>query len=775
MKKIVSLFSVALMVNTAWSQQQYQYSVNLNDVRNDEIQVELLTPSVSGSSAVFSLPKIIPGTYVIADYGKFISDVKAFDKGGKPLAVSKMNQNQWKIGGANRLHRITYRVEDIFDTKENHKVYPMAATNIEEGKNYVINTPGLFGFIEGYRDLPFRLQFAKPSQFYGSTAMPALSRSATTDVFEVKGADALYDYPLMYSVPDTTSLQVGNCKVLVSVYSPKKQIRSAEVAQWMGSLLEAARKYLGGKLPADQYAFIYYFRDSALRHSFPRGLGGALEHNTSSFYYLEEGPAQQLKQGIVDMSSHEFFHIVTPLTIASKEVKEFNFNEAVMSKHLWLYEGVTEYTAHHAQVKHGLKTVRQFLDEMASKITSSRTYYNDSLSFTELSKHSTGKWAEQYGNVYEKGALIAACLDIYLLHLSEGQYSLRNLTYDLGVRYGRNRYFNDEELFDQIAELTYPEVKDFLQRYVAGSTPIPYEQFFAYAGVQFTPRREVKGFTFGSIAMQPNEKGVVSIGQPFRPNEFGVKMGYKAGDEIYAINGMPVTAANLNEVIARVRPSMKEGEAFSVRVGRKNSAGGMDTLTLSTPAFKVTTQEPNRLAPMAAASARQQMIFKAWLTSARSNEVVETPKADAADVVSIDALIGATYHVITGPAGPRNWNRFLSLFLPEAMMGAVVNTPSGAQYRSFTPGEYQKNNAPLFTQTGFYEEELKRNVRQFGNVAIVESSYQYRLSPGGKVEQRGVNYFTLVRSNGRWWISNLIWQEEEKGLALPAELEGSKK
>jgi hypothetical protein len=60
---------------------------------------------------------------------------------------------------------------------------------------------------------------------------------------------------------------------------------------------------------------------------------------------------------------------------------------------------------------------------------------------------------------------------------------------------------------------------------------------------------------------------------------------------------------------------------------------------------------------------------------------------------------------------------------------------------------------------------------QFGNVATVQSAYQFRFIPGGPVIQRGVNYFTLVHSNGRWWIANLTWQDEEKNLPLPQELE----
>lgn len=769
----VSLFvsCMALLTLSAAGQGRYHFSIDLAGITNDVVQVTLKTPPVNQKTAVFAFPKIIPGTYAIADYGKFISNIKAFDKNGKPLSVSRLNDNQWKISGADKLDAITYSVEDVFDTKQSHHIYPMAATNFEVGKNFVLNLPGIFGYIDGVRNIPFEFSIEKPAGLYGATSLQPLSSTATKDVFRAPNLDVLYDSPIMYTVPDTASVIVGNCKVLVSVYSPNQLVHAKQVAGWMSQLLDAARRYLGGRLPADNYAFLYYFKDPKNPQSFPRGLGGALEHPTSSFYYLPEMPAERMKDNLVDVSSHEFFHIITPLTIASREVKEFNFNEAVMSKHLWLYEGVTEYTAHHVQVKYGLNTPQQFLDKLSEKITNSRTRYIDTLAFTELSKESVGKWAEQYANVYEKGALIAACLDLYLLHLSNGAYGLRNLTYDLGVRYGKYRYFNDEELFDAIAELTYPQVKEFLQTYVGGSKPIPYEYYFGLAGLKFAPRTERSTFTFGSISFGANERGVIIIQAPFNPNEFGKKMGYKLGDEIYSIQGVAVHAQNLYEVINSVLQNMKEGEPFVVKTGRKNNTGGMDTLILQAPAEKITVADMNKLTFIPDATAQQLLVRKAWLTPANNSDAVERPAANPADVNAVDALVKATYEVISGPAGPRNWDRFFSLFLPGAQMGAVVQPASGQPvFRSITPESYRRGNAPHFDKNGFYEEELNRKVMQFGNIATVQSAYQFRFTPGGKIEQRGVNYFTLVKNNGRWWISNLVWQDEGKDLPLPAEL-----
>ena len=52
---------------------------------------------------------------------------------------------------------------------------------------------------------------------------------------------------------------------------------------------------------------------------------------------------------------------------------------------------------------------------------------------------------------------------------------------------------------------------------------------------------------------------------------------------------------------------------------------------------------------------------------AMPDQPAPAPEADPADVESIESIITAYYDVISGEAGqPRNWDRFHSLFAPEA-------------------------------------------------------------------------------------------------------------
>jgi len=607
--KLALLLFPFFYVAGASAQTNYRYSVDLSNVSNDQLTVELIAPPIAKKSIVFYFPKIVPGTYMNSNYGKYVHNLKAFTRAGSELAVKQSGDNSWDIKNADKLYRITYKVEDTWDSDIKNKVYTMCGTNFETGKNFVINTPGLFGYFDGMKKVAFELSFTKPLGFYAATGLKPVSSTGNKDLFHCSNADELYDSPIMFSLPDTTHIRVGNADVLVAVYSPHKMATSKFIAANLEKLLMVTKNYLKGKLPVDKYTFIYYFNGEQK----PLSSSGAWEHSYSSFYSVPEQPQEEGIGLWVDISSHEFFHIVTPLTISSREVKEFNFNETVLSKHVWLYEGSTEYYGHHVQVWGGLITPEKFLETLAQKINYSRSHYKDDLSFTELSTESADRHADQYNNVYQKGALISACLDLYLLKLSGNQYGLRDLKHDLGVKYGKDKFFEDEELFDEIGKLTYPEIKEFLIKHVQGGEPIPYEKYFSLAGVQYIPEEMIRGFSMGGIDITADSLGRILVNDTKAMNDFGKKMGYQDKDELVSLNGEILTITNGSALIQKFYATAKEDDTVKVAVRRKMANGQMELLTLSAPALKVDKPKLHQLKFDGQASPEQLTLRKVWL------------------------------------------------------------------------------------------------------------------------------------------------------------------
>ena len=396
---VMALALIYCLNITAAPEDQYEYTLDLTVVKDDKVQVVLIPPKIKNTEITFYMPKIIPGTYSVADYGRYVEDFKAYDKKGNELEVEKTTVNSWKIAKANKLYKISYWIKDSFDSDvEGQYIFEPAGTNIEEGQNFVINSAGFFGYLEGLTRVPFKFNIVRDPKMYGSTGLIAESvgqsmessidlselkiakSDAEVDTYLTESYDQLIDNPLMYCEPDTSIINVAGAEVLISTYSPGQVVKSEEVKGAIEKILMAQKEYLGGKLPVDKYAFICYFTER------PVQMVGALEHSYSSMYSMRNRPINTMQALFNRFAAHEFFHIVTPLNIHSQEIHQFDFNEPQMSKHLWLYEGITEFFAGNVQVKYDLMSTEEYFQSLQGKMNNATSVFDDHLPFTDLSK-----------------------------------------------------------------------------------------------------------------------------------------------------------------------------------------------------------------------------------------------------------------------------------------------------------------------------------------------------------------------------------------------------
>ncbi|MEQ9287779.1 MAG: peptidase M61 [Cyclobacteriaceae bacterium] len=627
-----ALWFVPTFTEASNTKPKYIYTLDITNVQDDKVQVELQTPAFSDNEVRFYIPKIIPGTYRVADYGRFISNLKAFDKKNKPLKVERLDDNSWQINKAKKLNRLTYWVDDTYDADaDDNLIYPMAGTNIDAGKNVVINTPGYFGYFEGMHKNEFEVNIVRPKDFYGSTGLIKTrsfhqnelkvkvegnameANDNMVDTYHIEDYQRLVDSPMMYNVPDTTIIKVGNTEVLISAYAPKGMVTSKFIAENVEQILMAQREYLGGELPVEKYAFIYYFED----YSKTLPVNGALEHSYSSYYYFPEVPAEYLTQVLKDVAAHEFFHIVTPLNIHSEEIEYFDFNQPKMSQHLWLYEGITEYFSDNVQVKYDIISDEEYLEAIREKILNSSTKYNDTLSFTDLSKYTLDEHKEQYNNVYEKGALIGMCLDIKLRQLSEGLYGVQELMRDLSEKFGKTTPFKDEELFGVISQLTYPEIDDFIDKYIVRGGVLPYKEIFDLAGIDYYPSQEAEeyslGFTLEALTIDTVEQKI-KIVDAEKLDSLGQDLGFKTGDILLKINGKEIPELKgMAEFFLAEKSALQDLDSLSYTVVRVDENSNKSEVELSVPVVPIPVEELHVLKFREDASENQVLVRESWL------------------------------------------------------------------------------------------------------------------------------------------------------------------
>jgi hypothetical protein len=146
------------------------------------------------------------------------------------------------------------------------------------------------------------------------------------------------------------------------------------------------------------------------------------------------------------------------------------------------------------------------------------------------------------------------------------------------------------------------------------------------------------------------------------------------------------------------------------------------------------------------------------------------PKASPADVQSVDSILAALYDVISGPAGQhRDWNRFRSLFVPDARLIPVrrSKTDNSADVVPYTPAQYQERATPLLEQ-GFFERGIHNTTESFGDIVHVFSTYESRKTKDGAPFQRGINSIQLLKDGNRYWIVTILWDGESPTNPIPA-------
>lgn len=579
MKKIFYSIAIASLLLSCKSGQtsnsssaEVSVSIDLNTITEDKVMVTVMPTRSTENVITFNIPKTVPGTYSSDNYGRFIEKIKAFDTKGESLPIAKLDENTYRINDAKKLAKVTYWVNDSYDTEKSgglggEDVFSPAGTNIDPNC-FMLNTHGFVGYFSDKKEAPYTLTVKHPENLYGATALVDTDASNSVDTFKASRYATLVDHPIMYTKPDVASFKVENMDILISVYSPNGKFKAADIAPNMEKMMKAQKKFLGPINNTQKYAVLVYLSDMAKNDA--KGFG-ALEHTTSTTVVMPEMmPAEQMDEQLKDIVSHEFFHIVTPLGIHAEEIHYFDFNEPKMSKHLWMYEGVTEYFANLFQINQGLITEEQFYERMADKIRQASAM-NDTMPFTKMSANVLTKpYKDQYLNVYQKGALIGMCLDMIIREKSNGEKGILDLMQKLNNEYGINKPFKDEELFDKIVSLTYPEVGEFFKTYVDGPTPIPYDKFFAKMGVSEAPSK-IPGNVFIKgqspyITVDQSTKEIMTLPNITLP-EFYTNLGIKNGDIIVAINGKNYNLDNIYDMIM-VSQSWKENEAITVKIKR---------------------------------------------------------------------------------------------------------------------------------------------------------------------------------------------------------------
>jgi hypothetical protein len=210
----------------------------------------------------------------------------------------------------------------------------------------------------------------------------------------------------------------------------------------------------------------------------------------------------------------------------------------------------------------------------------------------------------------------------------------------------------------------------------------------------------------------------------------------------------------------------------SRNLARERAVSGYATIRRSHPA-------PTPLVRLPVARLSLAIALSPFAARAQAPAAAVNP----ADVASPDALVRAAYETVSrAPGKPFQWDRFRSLFLPGARMipnteqtGGTFTTHTVESFITWIDDSWKRVGIGSPNDRGFAESHVAGITEQFGDIAHVLSTYEKHIWGETQVRGRGINSFQMVRKDGRWWITSLIWDEETGAGPVPAKYLPSKR
>lgn len=161
---------------------------------------------------------------------------------------------------------------------------------------------------------------------------------------------------------------------------------------------------------------------------------------------------------------------------------------------------------------------------------------------------------------------------------------------------------------------------------------------------------------------------------------------------------------------------------------------------------------------------------KAALTVSEVQALV--PASRPEDVASPRAVVFALHASISGPAGPFDWSRFRSLFLPTASIGEAGTEPGGNPHITFqSVSDWIRSVQDLRPKVAVHETVYKVRMEQFGSIASAFYSHDSVTTADGGTDIRRVNSCQMLYDGKRWWIASVVWNVSQKNWDLPDDLE----
>jgi predicted metalloprotease with PDZ domain len=536
------------------------YHINVSSIPGHVFDVRLHIKNPDKNGQILTLPAWIPGSYMIRDFAKNIVKISAQDDMGTDINIQKLDKQTWQAQAVSTTLTVQYQIY-AFDLS-------VRSAYINDEMAF-LNGTNMFLAVVGQTDQPCGLTLQKPvqpelSHWQVATTMP--TEMQDTHAFGEYYADnyeGLIDHPVLMGEFDILPFSAAGVEFEL-ILAGGHQADVQRITKDLTKVCQHHIDFFADTPPVKRYQFITLLTDNAF---------GGLEHmsSTALMYSRNDLPslsdAEKMTDGyrvFLSLCSHEFFHTWHVKRIKPEELFGAALDKERYTEQLWIYEGFTSYYDDFSLLRCGLITQNEYLKVVGQNLT--RLLRNKGRFKQTITESSFDAWTKFYkqdesavNNIvsyYNKGAVLAMCLDLLIKSESDGNHSLDDVMRNLWEQYGKLAIPTPVDVIQNIVKTQLNlDLNAFFQSALYSTEELPFNELLEKFGVvcHFLPRENLddKG------GVMPTSPIKIDFGAQIKMQEIGVQIiqvteqtaayesGLQVGDVLIAINKWVVSKENL--------------------------------------------------------------------------------------------------------------------------------------------------------------------------------------------------------------------------------------
>ena len=462
-----------------------------------------------------SLPNWVPGSYLIRDFSRHITTIRAFCN-GEYAHLTQVKKNRWHTAPQSGEWEIYYTVY----------AYDLSVRgSFLTAERGFFDGACLFLQVNGHENSTHQIEFPTlPKTWRIATTLP----QTNVHSFQTTSYHDLIDHPVELGNIEFLDFEAGGIPHRIALSGHYPDFDRNRLVSDIRKICETELAMFPSPAPFTHYLFLLHVGDN---------IYGGLEHISSTSLLADRHSlpphgmtdANDAYTQLLGLFSHEYFHAWNVKSIKPAAFAPYDLDRENYTEQLWAFEGITSYYDDLFLARSRTIAPEAYLRLLAQSITRiQQTKGRLKQSLAESSFTAWNKFYKQDENspnaivsYYQKGALAALCLDLAIRNKSSGRHTLDSVMQQhyrdwLDTRQG----IPEKQWQARCQVFTGLDLEDFFQTTLYTTADLPLAELLATIGIglQWQAQPRSHGGAFLSEPPTETPAPVSDFGARFKQN-----------------------------------------------------------------------------------------------------------------------------------------------------------------------------------------------------------------------------------------------------------------